>query len=169
MKKESTPPPPPPPSLHGRREPPAAPPPGAPRRTPPPPPDPPDSGHGARRSGHYDFEQLVSEALDSLPEDIAAAMSNVDVVIENEPPPEALAGLPPGVTLFGLYHGVPLTERGPGSYFGTLPDKISIYSGPLMRRFRSPDAIRDEVRITVVHEIAHHFGISDERLDELGW
>lgn len=115
------------------------------------------------------FEQLVADAIDSLPDDIAAAMENVEVVVEDEPQPERLAMLPPGHTLFGLYHGVPLTERGPHSYYGAMPDKISIYKGPLTRSFRSPRRIREEVRITVIHEIAHHFGISDERLDELGW
>jgi len=116
-----------------------------------------------------DFERLVADALDGLPPDIAEAMENVDVLVEDEPAPELLAELPPGETLFGLYHGVPLTARGPSTYFGAMPDRISIYRGPLTRAFRHPDDIRDEVRITVVHEIAHHFGISDERLDELGW
>jgi len=118
---------------------------------------------------YAEFERLVAEALDALPPDIAEAMENVDVLVEEEPAPEYLARLNPGETLFGLYHGVPLTERGPSSYFGAMPDRISIYKGPLTRAFRDPDDIRDEVRITVVHEIAHHFGISDERLDELGW
>ncbi|MGH2749266.1 MAG: metallopeptidase family protein [Actinomycetota bacterium] len=116
-----------------------------------------------------DFERLVSDALDSLPPDIARAMDNVELLIEDEPSPDALADLPPGETLFGFYHGVPLTERGPGTYFGAMPDRISIYKGPLTRTFGDPDEIREEVRITVIHEIAHHFGISDERLDELGW
>ncbi|MGH2777295.1 MAG: metallopeptidase family protein [Actinomycetota bacterium] len=115
------------------------------------------------------FEQLVADAIDSLPEDIARAMENVEVVVEDEPSPDRLASLPPGYTLFGLYHGVPLTERGPNSYYGAMPDKISIYKGPLTRTYRSASRIREEVRITVIHEIAHHFGISDERLDELGW
>jgi len=118
---------------------------------------------------YAEFERLVAEALDALPPDIAEAMENVDVLVEEEPAPEYLADLDPGETLFGLYHGVPLTERGPSSYFGAMPDRISIYKGPLTRAFRDPNDIRDEVRITVVHEIAHHFGISDERLDELGW
>ncbi len=118
---------------------------------------------------HAEFERLVGDALDGLPPDIAQAMENVDVLVEDEPAPELLAELPPGETLFGLYHGVPLTQRGPSTYYGAMPDRISIYKGPLTRAFRRPDDIRDEVRITVVHEIAHHFGISDERLDELGW
>jgi len=118
---------------------------------------------------HDEFERLVADALDGLPPDIAEAMENVEVLVEDEPAPELLAELPPGETLFGLYHGVPLTARGPSTYYGAMPDRISIYKGPLTRTFRHPDDIRDEVRITVVHEIAHHFGISDERLDELGW
>ncbi|HEX2050218.1 MAG TPA: metallopeptidase family protein [Actinomycetota bacterium] len=113
------------------------------------------------------FEALVAEALDSLPDDIAAAMDNVEVVVEDEPPRDALEGLPRGETLFGLYHGVPLTER--ELYDRALPDVISIYRGPIERAARTPDEIRDEVRRTVVHEIAHHFGIDDERLTELGW
>jgi predicted Zn-dependent protease with MMP-like domain len=108
-----------------------------------------------------EFEQLVVEALDSLPEDIAAAMSNVEVVIEDEPPP-AWRG-----TLLGLYHGVPLTER--SNYTNAMPDKITIFRGPITRLARSPDRIREQVRRTVIHELAHHFGIDDDRLDELGW
>jgi predicted Zn-dependent protease with MMP-like domain len=114
-----------------------------------------------------EFEQLVSEALDSLPERLGTAMANVEVVVEQEPPGELLAGLAPHHTLLGFYHGVPLTSR--GSYDGVLPDKISIYEGPITRLARSPDAIREQVRRTVIHEIAHHFGIDDERLHELGW
>ncbi len=113
------------------------------------------------------FEELVGDALDSLPEDIVEKMANVDVVVEQEPPPEAIAGLPRGHTLFGLYHGIPLTGR--GHYDGVLPDKISIYKGPIERHYRRPEAIRDQVRRTVLHEIAHHFGIDEERLHELGW
>lgn len=114
------------------------------------------------------FEDLVAEALDSLPPEIAAAMVNVEVTIEDEPPAEALRGLERGHTLLGLYHGVPLTARD-GGYFGTLPDKISIYRGPITRVARTPARIRKQVRKTVIHEIAHHFGIDDARLRELGW
>ncbi len=116
-----------------------------------------------------EFEELVAEALDSLPPDIAAAMENVAVVVEEEPPPDALAGLSRGETLLGLYHGMPLTERGPQSYHGVLPDKISIYRGPITRSFASPREMRDQIRKTVIHEVAHHFGIDDTRLRELGW
>lgn len=113
------------------------------------------------------FEQLVMEALDSLPEDLARRIDNVDIVVEDEPPEEVVRGLSPGDTLFGYYHGIPLTER--GHYDRALPDKISIYQGPITRAYRSPDAMREEVRRTVIHEVAHHFGIDDHRLDELGW
>ncbi|MDQ3645736.1 MAG: metallopeptidase family protein [Actinomycetota bacterium] len=114
------------------------------------------------------FEDLVGQAIDSLPEDLAAAMENVEIVVEDEPGPEALAGLPPGTSLFGLYHGVPLTQRGI-HYDGLLPDRISIYRGPITRAARTPDRIRDQVRKTVIHEIGHHFGIEEDRLHELGW
>jgi len=105
------------------------------------------------------FAVLVEEAIDSLPDDLRAFMSNVAVVIDEEPP----AGLP----LLGLYQGVPLTRR-TSSYSALPPDEITIYRGPLERRAAGdPDRLRAEVRRVVVHEIAHHFGISDERLVEL--
>jgi predicted Zn-dependent protease with MMP-like domain len=113
------------------------------------------------------FEDLVSDALDSLPEDVARAMQNVEVVVENEPPAEMLKGLPRGTTLLGLYHGVPLTNR--ERYDRALPDKISIYRGPIARLARTPEQIKEQVRRTVIHEIAHHFGIDEARLHELGW
>jgi predicted Zn-dependent protease with MMP-like domain len=114
------------------------------------------------------FEELVSQALDSLPEEIASRMQNVEVVVEDEPPGEFLAGLPRHSTILGHYHGVPLTQRGV-HYGNALPDKISIYQGPITRLARSPERIREQVRRTVIHEIAHHFGIDDDRLHELGW
>jgi predicted Zn-dependent protease with MMP-like domain len=120
-------------------------------------------GQSAREA----FEQLVVEALDSLPEDIGHALDNVEVVIEEEPPPELLAGLPRGTTLLGHYHGVPLTNR--SHYTNVLPDRIDIYRGPILRAARTREQIRDQVRKTVIHELAHHFGIDDDRLDELGW
>jgi predicted Zn-dependent protease with MMP-like domain len=107
-----------------------------------------------------DFEELVEEALESLPDGLAAAVSNVAIVVEDEPPP--------GMPLLGLYQGVPLTSRGSG-YSGVAPDKISIYRGPLERHYgHDPDTLRRAVRGVVLHELAHHFGISDERLRELG-
>jgi predicted Zn-dependent protease with MMP-like domain len=113
------------------------------------------------------FEDLVADALDSLPEDIERAMQNVEVVVEDEPPPDVIAGFMRGGELLGLYQGVPLTER--GHYSNVLPDKISIYRGPITRVARSPERIKEQVRRTVIHEVAHHFGIDDARLHELGW
>jgi predicted Zn-dependent protease with MMP-like domain len=120
-------------------------------------------GHSARTT----FEDLVAEALDTLPEDIERAMQNVEVVVEDEPPRDLVAGLGRGGELLGLYQGIPLTRR--GHYTNVMPDKISIYRGPITRLARTPERIKDQVRRTVIHEIAHHFGIDDERLEELGW
>jgi predicted Zn-dependent protease with MMP-like domain len=107
----------------------------------------------------FDFEGAVRAALDDLPAELRDAMSNVDVVVEEEPPP--------GSRLLGLYQGIPLTRR-TSSYQGALPDKITIYRGPLERIYGSDtDVLRTQVRRVVWHEVAHHFGISDERLVEL--
>ena len=114
-----------------------------------------------------DFEELVADALDSLPPEIAARMENVDVVVEDEPPEEIRATLAPGTSLFGLYHGIPLTKR--EGYGNVLPDKISIYRGPITRYWRDPERIRAQIRRTVIHEIGHYFGIDEDRLHELGW
>jgi len=113
------------------------------------------------------FRRLVQRALRSLPPDVRRALNNVAVVIEREPSPDDLrtAGLQPGETLFGLYVGTPLIER--TDYGLTLPDRIVIYQGPLERHFHPRDIPR-EVAKTVLHELAHHFGIEDERLDALG-
>lgn len=106
-----------------------------------------------------DFERLVVDALDGLPPELGRMMRNVAVLVEDEPPE-------PG--LLGLYEGVPLTER--DSYYGAvLPDRITIYRGPLCRVSLDPAELQHEVRVTVVHEVAHHFGIDDDRLEELGW
>ena len=106
-----------------------------------------------------DFEQAVEEAVESLPPDLQGYMSNVAIFVEDEPP----NGLP----LLGLYQGVPLTRRG-AYYGGVLPDKITIYRGPLQRLYGADEArLRREIRRVVLHEVAHHFGISDERLVEL--
>jgi predicted Zn-dependent protease with MMP-like domain len=106
-----------------------------------------------------EFETLVRDALDGIPEELGAMMTNVAVVIEDDPPQ-------PG--LLGLYQGVPLTERGQW-YAGVLPDRISIYRNPICAVCETPEEVEDEVRVTVVHEVAHHFGIDDQRLHELGW
>ncbi|MFQ5343485.1 MAG: metallopeptidase family protein [Anaerolineae bacterium] len=116
------------------------------------------------------FLQLVREAVESLPEQIARAMENVEVIVEPWPTVQQLlsAGITPGRgTLFGLYQGVPLTRR-TSAYSLVLPDKITIFQGPIIAMHRSDDAIREQVRRTVIHEIAHHFGIDDDRLREMG-
>jgi predicted Zn-dependent protease with MMP-like domain len=114
-----------------------------------------------------EFESLVKDVLDSLPDDIAAMVRNVEVVVEDEPPHEYLTSLPKGHTLLGHYHGIPLTNR--GIYDRALPDKISIYRGPIVRMARTPRRIEQQVRKTVLHEIGHHFGIDEPRLHELGY
>jgi len=107
-----------------------------------------------------DFEQTIADSLDALPVPLADSMSNVAIVVEEEPPP--------GQPLLGLYQGHPLTTRGSG-YAGALPDKITIYRGPLERLYGAdPERLRLEIRRVVWHEIAHHFGISDQRLWDMG-
>jgi len=106
-----------------------------------------------------EFECLVGGALDALPRELRDRLSNVELVVEDEPPP--------GQRLLGLYQGVPLTRRG-SNYTGALPDKITIYRGPLERLAGGdPGRLSDQVRRVVLHEVAHHFGISDERLVEI--
>jgi predicted Zn-dependent protease with MMP-like domain len=108
-----------------------------------------------------EFEDVVGEALDGVPQELTRLMDNVAVFVEDEPPADE-------PNLLGWYHGTPLTERG-WSYAGVLPDRIVVYRKPLLRMCSSRDELVDEVRITVVHEIAHHFGIDDERLHDLGY
>jgi predicted Zn-dependent protease with MMP-like domain len=108
-----------------------------------------------------DFEDHVRAALESLPPELQRAMSNVEIVVEEENAEEP--------DLYGLYLGIPLTDRGEG-YAGVLPDKIAIYRIPLEEEFGDdPEVLEEEIRITVVHEIAHHFGIDEDRIAELGW
>ena len=100
-------------------------------------------------------------ALESLPSELRAAMSNVEIVVEDENPEDP--------DLYGLYLGIPLTDRGEG-YAGALPDKIAVYRIPLEEEFGDdPAVLEEEIRIMVLHEIAHHFGIDEDRLGELGW
>ncbi len=106
------------------------------------------------------FEELVSEALDLLPPELARAADNVVVLVDDRHPEEP--------DLLGLYHGVALTERD-SSYGGSLPDTITIYRDPLLEMCDSEDDLVEEVVVTVIHEMAHHFGIDDDRLHELGW
>ena len=107
------------------------------------------------------FEELVGDALDTVPEELAALVDNVVVLVEDEPPAD-------DPRLLGLYHGTPLTERDT-RYAGVTPDRIMIYRNPILRMCEDADQVVEEVRITVVHEIAHHFGIDDDRLHELGY
>jgi predicted Zn-dependent protease with MMP-like domain len=109
-----------------------------------------------------DFDELVAEALDTVPPELAAMIENCVIVVEDYPPPDR-----PG-DLLGLYEGIPLTERGE-FYAGVLPDKITIFRMPTLAICDRVDDVVEEVHITVVHEIAHHFGISDARLHELGY
>ncbi|MFG2946547.1 metallopeptidase family protein [Streptomyces adustus] len=107
------------------------------------------------------FEELVSEALDRIPPELTRVMDNVAVFVEDEPPSD-------DPELLGLYEGTPLTERGEW-YAGVLPDRITIYRGPTLRHCETDEDVVEEVAVTVVHEVAHHFGIDDARLHELGW
>ncbi len=116
-----------------------------------------------------EFEKLVEDGLTLIPEEIRSRISNVQLVIEEEPSDELLdeLGVPPDETLFGLYTGVPLTER--TVEYSALPDRIIIFRRPLLEEFDNPLDIRREVARTVIHEVAHHFGIGEDRLAELGW
>jgi len=114
-----------------------------------------------------EFEAAVSDALDSIPTKLARAMDNVAVFIDDDYEPRP--GDDPDTVLLGLYEGVPLTERDSWWDAGSLPDRITIFREPILEICDSREDVIHEVAVTVVHEIAHHFGISDERLHELGW
>ncbi len=108
------------------------------------------------------FENAVGDALDGIPVELMDRLDNVVFLLEEEPPshdPE----------LLGLYEGTPLTERGDGWATGSLPDRITLYRGPLTRMCADEEELVDEIAVTVVHEIAHYFGIDEETLHELGW
>jgi len=105
------------------------------------------------------FERHVQAALASLPPELAAAVRNIEILIEDENREDP--------DLFGLYEGVPLPER--GDWAGLMPDRITIYRLPLQEEFPDPAELQDEIRITVLHELAHYFGIDEDRLDELGY
>ena len=105
------------------------------------------------------FAQLVADALDGIPEELGRLMDNVNVFVDDDSPPGRL---------FGLYEGIPLTRR--DQYGGmVMPDRITIYRRTICAASRTEEAVVEQVRVTVIHEVAHHFGISDARLDELGW
>jgi predicted Zn-dependent protease with MMP-like domain len=113
------------------------------------------------------FERLVGDALDQIPESLGRVMENVVVLVEDWPNAEQLAGR--RGTLLGLYQGVDLTRRSPLSYAGVMPDRITIFREPISRIAKNERELVDLVTTTVIHEVAHHFGISDDRLKELGW
>jgi predicted Zn-dependent protease with MMP-like domain len=107
------------------------------------------------------FEELVGEALDEVPQELLRLLDNVVILVQDEPPRG-------DGELLGLYEGHALTERG-WDYSGVLPDRILIFRGPTLRMCSDEDEVVGEVAVTVVHELAHHFGISDDKLHELGW
>lgn len=115
-----------------------------------------------RSLSEEEFEDAVSDALDEIPPELARMMDNVVVLIDDEPPAD-------DPELLGVYEGTPLTERDGWWAAGALPDRVTIFKGPLERLCESPDELRDEITITVIHEVAHHFGIDDDRLHQLGW
>jgi predicted Zn-dependent protease with MMP-like domain len=122
------------------------------------------------RTSRKRFEQLVAEALRQIPGEFQRALDNIEVAIEAWPSDEQLAevGLEPGELLFGLYQGTPLPERSPLAPY-RLPDVITIFQGPLEEACATEDEMREEIRKTVVHELAHYFGFDEERLEELGF
>jgi len=107
------------------------------------------------------FDEFVADALDQVPEQLAALMDNVVVLVEEEPPAD-------DPDLLGLYVGTPLTERD-STYTFQAPDQVFVYRGPLLRMCHDLDELAEEIEITVVHEIAHHFGIDDDQLHAWGW
>lgn len=116
------------------------------------------------------FEMLVAEAVQTLPAEILARLDNVAITVEDWPSPAQLASVavPRGATLFGLYQGVPLTQR--TSHYGMVaPDRITLFRGPLQRAFADPDLLAEQVRKTVVHEIGHYFGMNEAQIARLGY
>ena len=114
-----------------------------------------------------EFDELVTDALADIPAELADAIENVAFVVEEWPTAAQLDGR--RGTLLGLYEGVPLTERGPMSYAGVMPDRITIFSGPLCAMSATAEELAAQVRVTVLHEVGHYFGMSDDHLRELGW
>lgn len=115
-----------------------------------------------------EFEKIVAEAMDAIPERYARSMNNVGFVIESDPTPQQRARLHlvDGVTLYGLYEGIPLTRR-TGNYSGVLPDKITIFKNPILSTSPNLESVREQVKQTVWHEVAHHFGLGHDRIHEL--
>lgn len=113
------------------------------------------------------FEQAVDDAIDTIPQGLLDRLDNVAILVEDEPPADLLPL--DGGTLLGLYVGTPLPARMDGYHYGALPDRIYVFRGPLKRMARDRDELVAQIRITVLHEIGHYFGIDDDRLHELGW
>ena len=106
------------------------------------------------------FEELAEEALTTLPRELAVQIENLAIIVDD---------VAPGENLFGLYEGIPLTKRSPISYSAVMPDRITLYQTTICRYCSNEDEVKVQIRRTVIHEVAHHFGISDPRLEELGW
>src|SRR6476620_4483525 len=126
---------------------------------------------GGTARGQARFEELVAEAIDDLPDDILAMLDNVEIVVADAPTADQLdeaGNLEAAEMLLGLYEGIPLTDR-TGNYGMVLPDKITLFQDALESVCQDEDTLRNEVRVTVIHELAHHFGIADRRLQELCW
>jgi predicted Zn-dependent protease with MMP-like domain len=104
------------------------------------------------------FEALVADALDAIPDQLRAEMENVAIIVDDESPPGRL---------YGLYEGIPLTQR--GTYAGARPDRITLFLATICQSARTPDELAHRVRVTVLHEVGHHFGLGEPRLRELGW
>ena len=111
----------------------------------------------------HEFEELVGQAMEELPEELLGRIANLQITIEERRPANAAEA-----ELLGLYEGIPLTERG-SDYFGVLPDRITLFKANIEKEADTPEDVREILRVTVLHEIAHHFGIDDDRLEELGW
>jgi predicted Zn-dependent protease with MMP-like domain len=123
-----------------------------------------------RKTSAAAFDDVLRQVLDDLPGMFRESIRNVAIVAEDRPPDWLLdeLGLPPGETLYGFYHGIPLPERSvldPGN----LPDRISVYRGPLMKDFRDPGELARQIRTTLLHEIGHYFGMDEEDLARLGY
>ena len=108
------------------------------------------------------FDAIVEDALDDVPGELMAMLDNVVFLVDGEPPVD-------DPDLLGVYEGTPLTDRGGWWESGSLPDRITVFRGPLLRMCEDEEELREEIAVTVVHEIAHHFGIDDDRLEELGY
>ena len=127
-------------------------------------------GNGQIALSRQEFRRLVSQAITSLPPLVAGRLMNVEIVVKARPTREelAMAGTDPTETLFGLYTGTPLTERS-SSYGMVLPDKITLYQRSIEEVCRTTGEIQEQIRTTLLHEIGHHFGLSEDELEEAGY